>query len=558
MSNNKEKYSTKQNQVIEISFISTEKYKDPFKEVELDVVFTNPNGNRITVPAFWSGKDIWKVRYSSPLEGCHKFITRCSDQNNENLNNSSGVINISEYTGSNKLLKHGSLKVSSNAKYLEHMDGTPFFWLADTWWHGFAKRLKWPEDFKMLTNDRVEKGYSVIQIIAGLYYDSKDFNEFGSNEAGWAWDKDFETINPAYFDLADLKIEWLVEKGLIPCIFAAWGFHLYFRGIEKMKKHWRYIIARWGAYPVVWCIAGEMRMAYNDYINNLEAIKVKKELVEGWQEVARYIRSIDPYKHPMTVHPSPCARIDESYSSRDIFYDQSLFDINMLQTGHHGKSVFDITLRELRKSLLAEPTKPVINGEVLYEGIMGSYWQETQRFLFWTHMLSGAAGHSYGAVGLFGFNTDTKKGWKNIIEWGDYTWKEAYRFKGSYQLGIGKKFLEQFEWQRFEPHPEWVEPGWNEDNVGLPYAAGIPEKVRIIYIPPLYFSDYILALKEIKVLGIEKDIDYIAYYFNPRTGERLKKISVNPSEDGVWYIAGGGIVSHPTMEDWILVLERKK
>ena len=29
-----------------------------------------------------------------------------------------------------------------------------------------------------------------------------------------------------------------------------------------MKKHWRYLIARWGAYPVVWCLAGEGTMPY--------------------------------------------------------------------------------------------------------------------------------------------------------------------------------------------------------------------------------------------------------------------------------------------------------
>jgi len=29
-----------------------------------------------------------------------------------------------------------------------------------------------------------------------------------------------------------------------------------------MKRHWRYLVARWGAYPVVWCLAGEGTMPY--------------------------------------------------------------------------------------------------------------------------------------------------------------------------------------------------------------------------------------------------------------------------------------------------------
>ncbi len=43
MLENKKKYDTKQNQIIEISFISTEKYEDPFNEIELDVIFTGPD-----------------------------------------------------------------------------------------------------------------------------------------------------------------------------------------------------------------------------------------------------------------------------------------------------------------------------------------------------------------------------------------------------------------------------------------------------------------------------------------------------------------------------------
>ncbi|MDE7346377.1 MAG: DUF4038 domain-containing protein [Muribaculaceae bacterium] len=29
---------------------------------------------------------------------------------------------------------HGALKVSDNGLYLQHEDGTPFFWLGDTGW----------------------------------------------------------------------------------------------------------------------------------------------------------------------------------------------------------------------------------------------------------------------------------------------------------------------------------------------------------------------------------------------------------------------------------------
>ena len=52
----------------------------------------------------------------------------------------------------------------------------PFFWLGDTWWMGLTKRLLWPEGFKLLTADRVKKGFTVIQIVAGLYPDMVPFD----------------------------------------------------------------------------------------------------------------------------------------------------------------------------------------------------------------------------------------------------------------------------------------------------------------------------------------------------------------------------------------------
>ncbi len=113
-----------------------------------------------------------------------------------------------------------------------------------------------------MAEDRVKKGFSLIQIIAGLYPDMPAFDPRGANEAGFPWEKDYAHIVPAYFDMADLKIDWLVRVGLVPCIVGCWGYFIPWMGVEKMKRHWRNIVARWGAYPVVWCLAGEATMAY--------------------------------------------------------------------------------------------------------------------------------------------------------------------------------------------------------------------------------------------------------------------------------------------------------
>ncbi|MCL4415932.1 MAG: DUF4038 domain-containing protein [Actinobacteria bacterium] len=549
------KYHTEQNLVLEISFISAKKYKNPFEDAELDIIVTNPDGKELVVPTFWAGENTWRFRYSSSIIGKHNFITKCSVTDDLGLNNQCGVIDISEYDGEKILYRHGRIRVNSNSKYLEHLDNTPFFWLGDTWWFGFAERCKWPEIFKIITEDRLRKGYSVIQIVAGLYPDfGKEFNKLEANEAGYVWDNEFKCINPAYFDMADLKVFWLVNSGLMPCIFGAWGYYLPWLGIEKMKKHWRYIIARWGAYPVVWSVAGEVRLPYYPYLlmDYSKREKIIKNQTLGWAEIAKYIHQTDPFNNLITAHPSPG---DSSFSSREIFHDSSLYDINMLQTGHRDKNDFKKTLEVLQNSLNCLPQKPVINGEVCYEGIMGSNLQDTQRFLFWTHILSGAAGHTYGADGIWTFRSE-----ENYIgetgRWSSDKWDKAMDFPGSYQIGLSKKFLEKFEWYKFESYPEWVTPHQDKNNRYFPYCAGIPYTVRVIYIPGLYLQKNIFCLREIKINSIEENSNYKAYFFDPRNGTSVFEMEVTPNEKGEWSVPiNCGLIPTPSMEDWVLVLE---
>lgn len=62
----------RQNCPIEITFESAKSYPNPFNDLELDVVFTDPEGEEHKVPAYWAGENCWKVRYSSPKTGLHK------------------------------------------------------------------------------------------------------------------------------------------------------------------------------------------------------------------------------------------------------------------------------------------------------------------------------------------------------------------------------------------------------------------------------------------------------------------------------------------------------
>lgn len=212
-------YHVVQNCVLEFSLCSEKFYQDPFNQVELDVVFEGSDNSKRIVPAFWAGENLWKVRFSSPTIGTYSYSTICSDKENLSLHNQRGEVKVAPYYGKNPLLVHDPLRISQNRRYFKHIDGTPFFWLADTWWVALYKRLSWPKDFRVLTQDRVAKGFTVIQLVADLYPDMAAFNERATNEAGFPWEKGYTQINPAYFDMADLRIEYLVHAGLLPCIF---------------------------------------------------------------------------------------------------------------------------------------------------------------------------------------------------------------------------------------------------------------------------------------------------------------------------------------------------
>jgi hypothetical protein len=520
--------------VVEWSYTAEKPYADPFNDVELDVIFTDPQGNEHTVPTFWAGEQTWRIRYAPSVAGRYTYRTVASDSGD--LHGRRGVLEVAAYEGNNQLLTRGPIRVAADHRHFEHEDGTPFFWLGDTWWMGLCNRMRWPEDFTQLAADRVRKGFTVVQIIAGLYPDMPPFDPRGANEAGFPWEKDYARINPAYFDAADLRIRHLVDAGLVPCLVACWGYFLPIMGIAKLKQQWRNMIARWGAYPVIWCLAGEGAMPY--YLS-----KTKKEDADtqkrGWTEIAKYVRSTDPYHHAVTIHPTD--------NARNQVEDEAVIDFDMLQTGHDDRKSIPNTENSITGSLLKNPPMPVLAGEVCYEGILEASRQEIQRFMFWTCILNGAGGHTYGANGIWQVNTREHPYGPSPHggNWGEVPWDVAAELPGSEHIGIGKALLMRYPWWRFEPHPEWVDPHWSKENYELAYAAGIPGEVRFIFIPTP-------AGKARTVQSIEAGVSYRAFYFDPKSGKEHDLGDVAPDSAGSWTPQ-----RTPTFADWVLVLEKK-
>ena len=513
---------------------SGRQYDDPFNQVDVDAIVTLPSGAEERIPGFWGGESIWRVRYAPPVPGTYKVRSVCGDVKNRDLHDQQLTLHVEPYSGTNAHYKHGPLKIAADGRHFAHADDTPFFWLGDTWWMGLCKRLSWPDGFETLTADRVRKGFTIVQIVAGLYPDMEPFDERGANEAGYPWEPDFARINPAYFDQADVRIQHLADRGLAACIVGFWGYFIPRMGMEKVKKHWRYLVARWSAYPVVWCLAGEGTMPYYLSKTKEQDTEVQKH---GLTELARYVRTIDPHHHPITIHPSSAARACVD--------DPSVIDFDMLQTGHSDRASVPNTIEIVNRELAASPRMPVLIGEVCYEGIQEASRQEVQRFMFWSALLSGTGGHTYGANGIWQVNTREKPYGLSPHghSWGGPPWDIAAALPGSGQLGMAKALLMRYSWWKLEPRPELVEPRWSKEDYWKPFAAQIPGEAAIAFIPASYSGATFHNLK---------GGSYHAFFFNPADGSETEIGNITPDADGSWKIA-----EVPIFQDWVVVLEGK-
>lgn len=510
-----------QNGVFEKSFRAAAAYRDPFHEVDFRVRITFPDGTEKIHPGFWAGHDVFKFRFSAPLTGTYRYATLASNEHDAGLHDQRGTFEVVPYTGDNPLLRHGPIRLSENRRHFVHADGTPFLWLGDTWWCGLTKRLRWPDDFKLMVSDRVAKGFNVVQFTAGLAPSGTYFAEKNANEAGLPWDEAAQRIVPEYFDAADQRVFHLVASGLMPVVVPCWGFYILRMGTPNAIRLWQYVMARWGALPVVWCLAGEVSMPY--YTSPTPQEDGPRQ-IEAWSEVLEFLRANNTYGHLITAHPR------HARTSRAEVKSPALLDFDLIQAGHLFVHALPTALSLLRKSREAAPVMPALVDEVAYEGIGETNWEDCQRQLFWASVLSGSPGYTYGAHGITQFNSAEFPSYNQPQgqSWGEGVWRDAYQFRGSTQVGVGKKILEQFEWWKLEPHPEWVPVATTESlREFSAYAAGIPGQLRLIFYSAVSSMDLV-------VQHLEPGRVYDAYFVTPSSGKRLPLGPIRGDAHGTW------------------------
>ncbi len=329
---------------------------------------------------------------------------------------------------------------------------------------------------------------------------------------------------------------YLADLGLVNALGIAWFDAIGPDGekLEHEKNLARYIIARYGALPMVWTLCGEVA----GYVPGPQ----REKYLRYWREVALFMESLAGYETLQTAHSWSELPYSAYYESED------WFDFTLNQAGHGN---LPINSENYSDWFNAHPDKPFIEGESMYElcstlESIGprSCSDDLVRRAAYTAIQCGCCGYTYGAQGIWDSVWDITdiRPWAPIFNRFGATWGEAIDAPGGEQMGIMKTFYEEHEFHRLIP-----DRGSNNDaNIFRSkikhLILALPDRSRII----VYFPNSPVGTCSLSGMN---DAEYHARWFDPRSGEYSEPFSVKPS-DGQWETP-----APPSFHDWLLVIE---
>jgi hypothetical protein len=509
----------------EQSFKSTLEYANPVQEVSLRVVFTSPLGETNEVDGFWDGGRTWRVRFSPDQPGRWTFRTACSDGANDGLFNQSGEFMCTAATGQGRFQKHGQVRVARDHRHLEHMDGTPFFWLADTVWNG--ARVAHPKDWELYAGIRASNKFSVVQWAAGPGEDSK-------KQSAWSGFPDRIEINPAFFKRLDAKLEVLSQAGILSAIAPLLELQSQTNAAmalpdDQAELLVRYIVARWGADPVAWLLAFEGDSAGKH--------------VGRWKRIGQAVFGARAHA-PVVLFPG------ETQWLFDEFRDQKWVDVFGYQ------SVTGVTDDALKWAFTGpfaaewkkEPTRPLIafapceNGVVAQSGKRFTS-DDVRRAVYWSLLMAPPAGVSYAGQGVADWDTTVGPKDEQTKAPGLPAWRNALFMPAAGQMSHLAQFMSGIDLWKLRPEPKAVasQPGQQFPRRFIAAAGTEANNISIVYVP----EDRTLELM-LNALPRSPLVDW----FNPRTGQKSTAVAV----------VGGQSCQFPTPDpgDWLLVIKAGK
>lgn len=369
---------------VEGSFSLGKNYDNPYDPdvVKVDAIITEPNGNTYIMPAFYyvpvvyeegntmavakelKEKATWMVRFSPKVVGIHKVSIKVKDTKEEYVSNTQNL-NVKENS------KKGFIRVNKDNKYTLNFDnGAPYYPVGyNIAWNNYWSDGRMTEFYKdyygqMGKNNQTWTRYWLAgfakQAVEWNPKDKEWYEGLGkySQKASGILDKalDYAKDNNLYLQLV-LQHHGQYSKSVNPnwddnpYNVANGGFldkpERFFtdeRAEAQTKKMYRYVVARWGYSQNI--------MAW-ELFNEVHFSDGKAKAVDAWHdEMATFIKELDPYKHIVTTSTSE-AQLKLMDDNKDLdILQYHVYEAN-LDTGLVTK------IEELKEKI----SKPIIVGE---------------------------------------------------------------------------------------------------------------------------------------------------------------------------------------------------
>lgn len=424
---------------------------------------------------------------------------------------------------------HGKLEVSENGRYLQHEDGTPFFYLGDTAWELFH-RLNQDEVEKYLENRR-SKGFNVIQAVIlaeldGLNTPDKNGNRPLINNSP-------ETPNSDYFEWVDKVIRIAQSKGMYIGLLPTWG--------DKVDKKWgigpeifneknaynygRWLGERYCEFPnIIWINGGDRFGGGKNF--------------PIWNALAQGIKETDK-NHLMSFHPQG------EYSSADWFHKEKWLDFNMAQTGHCQKDYL-VYERIIKRDYEKEPIKPCMDAEPRYEN-HPVCWEpdslgwfdavDVRRALYW-NLFSGALGYTYGCHDIWQMKSPDHEP-VGLVRG---NWYSSLDLEGAADMIHARRLMESLSWDDRVPAYNIIIS--ENSDLKRKIVAMKSKNYILVYIPDS--KDFICNLS---FMGEGTRLK--AQWMNPRTGDFIKAGIYRASAFVRFVTPSSG-----RENDWLLILKK--
>lgn len=517
---------------VELNLESTTKFANPIQEANLVATLIPPSKHERVLDGFWDGGNTWKVRFAPDEIGKWQVNLFLVNANSDVIQTATGSFVCGPADGDTPFELHGPLRLAPNKRHLEHVDGTPFFWLADTAWNGPLRATD--EEWALYLGERQRQRFTAVQWVATHWRTAPTGDRLG--QLAFTGVEQIR-VNPAFFQRIDQRVKATTRAGLLNVPVLLWavgagpnpevdpGFGL---PEDQAILLARYMVARWSAYPVVWILAGDG--------------KYQGDFAARWQRIGRAVFGDKPHA-PVAMH---CG--GQQWPAEE-FRHETWLDILGYQSGHGDN---DDTWRWIvdgppARNWSVEPRLFQLNLEPPYENHLAYHSREphppaaVRKAIYWSLLNGPTAGVTYGGHGVWGWDDGSGPPVAHPNTGTPLPWQQALTMPGAEQMAQVAELLTELAWWRLRPASFLIvdQPGASDVKQTILAAQSETGDLVVAYIPQG-------GLVSVRTASLKAGLN--ATWFNPRTGERTPIGPVDNTQVGRFQT--------PDDEDWVLVLTK--